>query len=158
MLLVLLVCSVIYAPFRLLAGSFNVTTLGYLFPDGQSLATDISRCQLSIIIWPSYAIICGFVSGFFLRIRRVWLWILFAPLIVIACYLPAFIEGCFGVDEALMGLLGYRSTLDGWNTSKVSFFLIPILVIAGSFLSVFVQKRCQRLRRQACEFDGRRVP
>ncbi len=148
---VFLAISLLYIPFRLFAQKFNIVSISYLGSNvGEIYHSDNFYHWFSILVWPTYSFIIGFLPLFCVRLLRLrWYYYIFVCVAVVFLWADISV-----LDEWLRipggGLLGYNTWSSknlGINTTHISVMMCPLALLGGAILGFFVAKI--RIKRTA---------
>ena len=141
---VLLAVSILYIPFRMFAQKFNIVFPGYLDPDMNELYnSDNFYHWFSILVWPTYATMVGFLPFCCARLLR-FRWYLYVALCIVLLLLWDYItvlDTWFGIPGGgLSGFNNYPANHPGINTPQISVMICPFAMIAGAILGFIFAK------------------
>jgi hypothetical protein len=137
----LLALPVLYIPFRLVAQKYNIATAAGLDAAGSVDHFDNFAYPLSILIWPTFAVLCGSLAPYIaMRLGASWP---FAVCVMMAAfiltYLIPWIDDPLGIPGGgLYGFVSWPSNRAGMNTPKLSAILCLILFWIGAGVGVIV--------------------
>lgn len=138
---VLLAVPVLYVPFRLIAQKFNTATTAGIDAAGNIYPVDNFAYPFAILIWPTFAVLCGFVTSYVAkRFGRAWpvvLGVMIAAFFL--TYLTPRMDELLGIPGGgLDGFVSWPSNRAGITTPKLSAILCLALFWAAAIVGAVI--------------------
>jgi len=126
----------LYLPFRLFAQRFNTALPGFVDrTTGDLSGPDGFYHWFSVFVWPTYALLSGFLPLFVAKALRVRWWfliLLFVVALIMSDQITA-LDDLFHIPGGgLCGFNEYPANYAGMNTPHVSVILCPITFVVGA--------------------------
>jgi hypothetical protein len=137
----LLAIPVLYIPFRLIAQEFNIVTIATLDTAGNMNSSDDFAYPLSILIWPTYAVLCGCLAPYMAkRLGSSWFFAVFVMIaaFVLTSMIPMIDESLGIPGGGLNGFVSWPNNHNGMTTPKLSAILCLVLFWIGASISVIL--------------------
>lgn len=147
--LAFLFVSILYIPFRLFAQRFNIVSPSYFDPrSGEIYHSDNFYYWFSILVWPIYSALFGFLPLFCACILRVRWYIYVAiciALLFLLCNITVLDTWLDIPGGGLNGFDSWPSNNPGINTPLISVVMCPFAILDGGILGILFAKR--RIKR-----------
>jgi len=147
--------ALLYLPFRLFAQRFNTVFPGFVNRStGELSGSDDFYHWFSVLVWPIYALLAGFLPLFAAKAIRVRWWFLI-PVFVISLLTwnqVTALDDLFHIPGGgLAGFDSYPANYAGMNTPHISVILSPIAFIVGALAGIITGHMIRKARPAGSE-------